>query len=82
MCARVPAAASVREIQLYTRLEDSQQAWADVRVQAGQDAGQARFAEKSFERPDGDGNKQVCQSFVSWNREKPRVARILVKYAL
>jgi hypothetical protein len=82
VCARVPAAASVKEIQLYTRPEDSQQGWADSRVQAGQDAGQARFSEKSFERPDGDGAKQVCQGFVNWNREKPRLARILVKYAL
>ena len=28
------------------------------------------------------GAKQVCQGFVSWNREKSRLARILVKYAL
>ena len=82
VCARVPASASVKEVQLYTRLEESQQIWADSRVQAGQDAGQARFSEKSFERPDGDGAKQICQGFVNWNREKSRLARILVKYAL
>ncbi len=82
VCARIPAAASVKEIQLYTRLEDSQQAWADARVQAGQEAGQARFSDKPFERPDAEGSKQVCQGFVNWNREKTRLARILVKYAL
>jgi hypothetical protein len=78
----VPAAANVKEIQLYTRFEDSRQSWADSRVQAGQDAGEARFSEKTFERPDEVGAKQVCQGFVSWNREKSRLARILVKYAL
>ena len=82
VCARVPAAANVKEIQLYTRFEDSRQSWADSRVQAGQDAGEARFSEKTFERPDEVGAKQVCQGFVSWNREKSRLARILVKYAL
>jgi hypothetical protein len=82
VCAKVPASASVKEVLLYTRFEDSQAPWADGRVQAGQDAGQARFVEKTLERPDGDGAKQVCQTFVNWNREKSRLARILVKYAL
>jgi hypothetical protein len=82
VCARVPAAATVKEVQLYTRLEDSQQPWADARVQAGQDAGQAKFVEKFYERSDVDGSKQVCQGFASWNGEKARLARILVKYAL
>ena len=82
VCAKVPASASVKEVLLYTRFEDSQAPWADARVQAGQDAGQARFVDKTLERPDGDGVKQVCQAFVNWNREKSRLARILVKYAL
>jgi hypothetical protein len=80
LCARVPAAAAVREVQLYTRFDDSK-AWADSRVQPGQDAGQARFAEKSVERPDSDSAKQVCEDFVNWNGEKSRQARILVKYS-
>jgi len=82
VCAKVPASASVKEVLLYTRFEDSQAPWADARVQAGQDAGQARFVDKTLERPDGDGVKQVCQAFVNWNREKSRLARILVKYTL
>lgn len=82
LCARVPASASIKEVQLYTRFEGSQQSWTDSRVQAGQDAGQARFSEKSFERPDDEGAKQVCQGFANWSREKARVARILVKYGL
>jgi hypothetical protein len=82
VCARVPAAATIKEVLLYTRLEDSQQPWPDSRVQAGQDAGQAKFVEKFYERPDIDGSKQVCQGFAHWNGEKSRLARILVKYAL
>jgi len=82
VCAKVPASASVKEVLLYTRFEDSQAPWADARVQAGQDAGQARFVDKTLERPDGDGVKQICQAFVNWNREKSRLARILVKYSL
>ena len=82
VCAKVPASASVKEVLLYTRFEDSQAPWSDARVQTGQDAGQARFIDKTLERPDGDGAKQVCQTFVNWNREKSRLARILVKYTL
>jgi hypothetical protein len=82
VCARVPAAAAVREVLLYTRFEDVQQPWAESRVQPGQDAGMAKFVEKFFERPDGDAAKQVCQGFVNWNGDKARIARIVVKYAL
>ena len=80
VCARVPASATVKEVQLYVRAEDSKQPWQEARVQGGQDAGQARFAEKFTERPDGDA-KQVCQGFANWSGEKSRIARILVKYA-
>lgn len=78
VCARVPASATVKEVQLYVRAEDSKE--QETRVQAGQDAGQARFAEKFTERPDGNA-KQVCQGFANWSGEKSRLARILVKYA-
>jgi hypothetical protein len=81
VCARVPASATVKEVQLYTRFEESPQSWADSRVQAGQDAGQAKFVEKHFERPDGDAAKQVCHGFVNWSGEKVRVARIVVRYS-
>jgi hypothetical protein len=81
ICARVPASATVREVQLYVRAANSKQPWEEARVQAGQDAEQARFAEKFTERPDGDA-KQVCQGFSNWSGEKSRIARILVKYAL
>jgi hypothetical protein len=82
VCARVPASATVKEVQLYTRFEESQPPWVDSRVQAGHDAGQAKFVEKPFERPDGDTAKQVCQGFVNWSSEKARLARILVRFSL
>ena len=82
VCARLPSSATVREVQLYVRAEDSKQPWQEARVQAGQDAGQARFAEKFTERPDGDAAKQLCQGFANWSGEKSRLARILVKYSL
>ena len=82
VCARVPASATISEVLLFTRFEDSQQSWADSRVQPNQDAGQARFVEKSFERSDGDAAaRQVCQGFVNWSGEKARLARIVVRYA-
>jgi hypothetical protein len=81
ICARVPASATVKEVQLYIGAEKPKQPWQDNRVQPGEEAGQSRFAEKFTERPDGDA-KQVCQGFANWSGEKSRVARILVKYAL
>ena len=80
VCASVPAAATVKEVQLYIRGDDKQP-WPDARVQPGQEAGQARFAEKFSERPE-EGAKQVCQAFANWSPERTRVARIVVKYAL
>ena len=82
VCARVPAQATVKEVLLYTRFEDSQQPWPDSRVQGGQDAGQARFVDKFIERPEGEAGKQVCQGFAHWSGEKSRLARIVVKYTL
>lgn len=81
VCASVPAAATVREVQLYIRSDDPKQPWAEARVQPGQEAGQARFAEKFSERPD-EGAKQICQGFSNWSHDKARIARIVVKYTL
>src|SRR6267378_3056961 len=82
ICARVPASATVREVLLYVRAANSKRPWEEARVQAGQDAGQARFADKFTERLDGDAGRQICQGFANWSGEKSRIARILVKYAL
>ena len=81
VCAIVPAEAVVTEVQVFTRLEDSQQPWPEARVQPGQDAGAAKFIDAFYERTQGDG-KEVCQRFVHWNSQKARLARILVKYSL
>ncbi|HZP91980.1 MAG TPA: hypothetical protein VFB20_03725 [Burkholderiales bacterium] len=81
VCASIPGAATVNEVVLYTRFEDVQQPWTEARVAPDQDAGQARFYDKPFDRADGETTKQVCQRFASWNAERARVARILVKYA-
>jgi len=80
VCASVPVSATVKEVQLYIRADDKQP-WSDARVQPGQEAGQARFAEKFSERPE-EGAKQVCQAFSNWSHDKARVARIVVKYAI
>ena len=80
VCAGIPASATVKEVQLYIRSDDKQ-SWADARVQPGQEAGQARFAEKFSERSEEGAAKQVCQAFANWSHEKTRVARIVVKYA-
>jgi hypothetical protein len=80
VCARVPAAANVKEVRLYLRSEDPKQPWTDV--QPGQDAGDARFAEKFSERPDDTSSKQICQGFANWSSDRTRLARIVVKYAL
>jgi hypothetical protein len=81
LCASVPAAATVKEVQLYIRSEDPKQPWAEARVQAGQEAAQARFADKFTEQTE-DAAKQVCQGFANWSHERARVARIVVKYTL
>jgi hypothetical protein len=81
LCATVPAAAVVTEVQVFTRPEDSQQPWTEAKVQPGQDAGAAKFADSFFERAQADA-KEVCQHFAHWNSQKGRSARILVKYSL
>ena len=81
VCASIPATAVVTEVQVFTRLEDSQQSWLEARVQPGQDAGAAKFVDPYYERAQADG-KEVCQRFVHWNSQKARLARILVKFAL
>jgi hypothetical protein len=82
VCAPVPAAAKVSAVELFARPEDSQQPWTETRVAAGQDLGGGRFAVSHFERVDGDGTKQVCQSYSHWSNGKGRIVRILVRYVV
>jgi hypothetical protein len=82
LCATIPNSATVSEVQLFARPVDSDTPWSTNRLLPGQEAGQARFAEKYVESPEGQGTKQVCQGFAHWSVEHPRVARMVVRYTL
>src|SRR5437899_1813606 len=82
LCATSPANATVDDVELYVRTADSETPWSASRVTAGQDAGQARFADKPVEVADSATAKQVCESFVQWSSEHGRVARVVVRYTL
>jgi hypothetical protein len=81
VCAIIPLTATVTDVQLFTRAADTAQSWADAKVQSGQDADSAKFVDTFYERAQGDA-KEVCQRFVHWNSQKPRLARILVKFTI
>lgn len=82
LCATIPTRATVTEIQLFSRFVESEEAWSTNRLTPGQEAGQARFAAQSVEKPDAPGTKQVCQTYSLWSTEHPRVARMVVRYSL
>lgn len=82
LCATIPANATVNDVELYVRAADSETPWNASRVTAGQEAEQARFADKPVEIADNATAKQVCESFVQWSTEHGRVARVVVRYTL
>lgn len=82
ICSVVPAAAVVNDVQLFLRPEDSQQSWAEAKVQAGQDAGGAKFLDSFYERGREGDTKEICMNLANWSSDKGRSARILVRYAL
>ena len=82
LCATIPANATITEVELYTRVAQSDTPWSTSRVIAGQESGQARFAEKYAEGPESPGNKQVCEAFAHWSTEHGRVARMVVRYGV
>jgi hypothetical protein len=82
LCASIPANATITEIELYTRFAQSETPWSTSRVMAGQESGQARFAEKYVEEPEAPGTRQICQGFAHWSTEHARVARIVVRYGV
>lgn len=82
LCATVPANATITEVELYTKPAQSEAPWSTSRVLAGQESGQARFAEKYAEAPESPGNKQVCEDFTHWSTEHGRVARMVVRYGI
>ncbi|MFN0301973.1 MAG: hypothetical protein ACKVQU_16655 [Burkholderiales bacterium] len=82
LCGGIPAAAVVSEVALYTKPEGSERSWADARVAPGKDLDHARFADKPSEHTDAEKIKRVCIEFVSWDPERARSARVVVKYEL
>ena len=82
LCATIPANATITEVELYTKPAQSDTPWSTSRVMAGQESGQARFAEKYAEGPESPGNKQVCEGFTHWSTEHARVARMVVRYGI
>jgi hypothetical protein len=82
LCATIPAAATVNDVELYVRATDSETPWASSRVTPGQEAAQARFADGPVEIADDATAKQVCERFAQWSSEHGRVARVVVRYTL
>ena len=82
LCATIPEDATITEVELYTRPAQSDTPWSTSRVLAGQESGQARFAEKYVEGSEAPGTKQVCQGFAQWSTEHARVARMVVRYGI
>jgi len=82
LCATIPAAATVNDVELYVRAAESDAPWSASRVTPGQEAEQARFAAEPTEIADNATAKQVCERFVQWSTAHGRVARVVVRYTL
>lgn len=82
VCAVVPVAAAVSEVQLFIRADDDAGLWAASKVEAGQDVGGARFVDGYFERAGDSEGKEICMNLAHWGADKARSARILVRYAI
>jgi len=82
LCATIPAAATVNDVELYVRAADSATPWTASRVAPGQEAAQARFAGEPVEIADYATAKQVCERFVQWSTAHGLVARVVVRYTL
>jgi hypothetical protein len=81
LCATIPAAAQLGNVDLYLRQSDSAGHWSDSRVMPGEASAEARFASKPVELADGPGMKQVCIGFTQWS-DQTRIARMVVHYSL
>jgi hypothetical protein len=82
LCATIPANATITEVELYTHVAQTDTPWSTSRVMAGQESGQARFAEKYAEAPEAPDTKQICEGFAQWSTEHARVARMVVRYGI
>lgn len=81
VCAPVPAAATVTQVRVFTRADDSPQAWADASNASVQEAGNGKVVDAFYERVQPDA-KEICQRFIHWNSQKGRAVRIVVRYSL
>jgi len=81
LCATIPAAAQLGNVDLYVRQSDSTGHWSDSKVMPGEATASARFAAKPVEFADGPALKQVCMGFAQWS-DQTRIARMVVHYSL
>jgi len=79
LCANVPTISAVREVQLFARPADVEQAWEQNRVAVDQDAGGAHFTGTPVETAAGE-IKTVCVNFSHWHAEHGFAARMRVLY--
>ena len=81
LCATIPAAAQLGNVELYMRQTDAAGHWSDSRLMPGEASARARFAAKPVEIADGTALKQECIGFAQWS-DQPRIARMVVHYLL
>lgn len=81
LCATIPAAAQLGNVELYVRQNDDAGHWSDSRMMPGEAAAKARFGAKPVEVADGPALKQVCIGFAQWS-DQSRIARMVVHYSL
>lgn len=82
LCAPLPADASVVAVELFARPADATGDWSASRAAPGQEIERARFSDTFTQSDAGDGSRQLCHTFVHWGSDRPRAARMLVRYAL
>jgi hypothetical protein len=82
LCASIPAAARVTEVELFSRFADADTPWSTSRFLPGLESAQARFAEKYSEGTPDSGVRPVCQAFANWSAEHARAVRVVVRYSL
>jgi hypothetical protein len=80
LCAALPAQATILAVELFSRPADASGDWSASRQAAGQEVEKARFSDTPVETSDGGRAKQICHTFVHWGSDRPRSARMLVRY--
>jgi uncharacterized protein HemX len=80
LCATIPAAAHLGNVDLYVRQIDAAGRSRDSRMMPGEASAKARFAAKPVEIADGATLKQVCIGFAQWS-DQSRTAQMVVHYS-